>query len=111
MKTSSIILAISLCLLFTSALFADQQGEAIFKLKGCIFCHKLEGITSGSIPSLSELAKAYKGKKEQLIRYFKGEAHPIVKPERAVTMKRQLEKTKAMSDSERSALADFMLSH
>ena len=110
MKTSGAILVILLCLFFVSALSANEQGEEIFKSKGCIFCHKL-GDSSGTIPSLSELAKAYKGKKEQLIRYFKGEADPIVDPERAGTMKRQIEKTKAMSDSERAALADFMLSH
>jgi cytochrome c len=63
------------------------------------------------MPSLPDLAKAYKGKKEQLIKFLKGEAPSIVRPERSATMKRQVEKTKAMSDSERAALADFMLSH
>ena len=110
MKTSGVILVIFLFLFFVSALSANEQGEEIFKSKGCIFCHKT-GRSSGTIPSLSELAKAYKGKKEQLIQYFKGEADPIVDPERAGTMKRQIEKTKAMSDPERTALADFMLSH
>lgn len=109
MKISGAILVIFLGLFFVSASSANEQGEEIFKSKGCILCHKPGGST-GTIPSLSELAKAYKGKKEQLIRYFMGEAHPIVKPERAGTMKRQIEKTKAMSDSERTALADFMLS-
>ncbi len=110
MKTSGVILAIFLSLFFTTALSAGEQGEEIFKSQGCISCHKQEG-ASGSFPSLSELAGAYKGKKEQLIQYLKGEAHPIVEPERAGTMKRQLEKTKALSDSDRTALADFMLGH
>jgi cytochrome c551/c552 len=108
MKTSGIILVIFLFLFFVSALSANEQGEAIFKSNGCIFCHKM-GRATGTIPSLPELAEAYKGKKGQLIQYFKGEAQPIVSPERAGTMKRQLEKTKAMSDSDRTALADFML--
>jgi cytochrome c551/c552 len=110
MKTSGAILVIFLCLFFVSTLSADEQGEEIFKSKGCIFCHK-PGRSYGTIPSLPDLAKAYKGKKEQLIRFFKGKAQSIVKPERAVTMKRQIEKTKALSDSERTALADFILSH
>jgi cytochrome c551/c552 len=110
MKTSGIILVIFLCLFFVSALSADEQGKEIFKSNGCIFCHKM-GRSTGTIPSLPDLAEAYKGKKEQLIRYFKGEAHPIIEPERAGTMKRQIEKTKAMSDSDRAALADFMLGH
>jgi cytochrome c551/c552 len=110
MKASGVIIFIFLCLLVTAAFPADKQGQEIFKSKGCTICHKQHG-TSGTFPSLPELANAYKGKKEELIRYFKGEAHPIVKPERAVIMKRQIEKTKAMSDLERTALADFILSH
>jgi len=110
MKTSSIVLTLFLILFFTATVSAGQQGEEIFKSNGCIFCHKQRD-ASGSFPSLSEVGKAYKGKKEQLVRYLKGEAQPIIEPERAGIMKRQLEKTKAMSDSERSALADFMLSH
>jgi cytochrome c len=110
MKISGVTLFIFLFLSVTAVFSADNPGEKIFKSKGCIFCHKLKG-PSGTIPSLSELAKAYKGKKEQLIRYLKGDGKPIIKPERAVTMKRQLEKTKAMSDSDRSSMVDFMLSH
>jgi cytochrome c551/c552 len=110
MKTSGAILVIFLCLFFVSASSANEQGEEIFKSNGCIFCHK-PGRSSGTIPSLPELAKAYKGKQKRLVRYLNGEAGPIVNPERAGTMKRQIEKTKAMSDSDRTALADFMLSH
>ena len=109
-KISGVVLFIFLCSLATVAFSADNQGEEMFKSKGCIFCHKQQH-TSGTIPSLFELAKVYKGKNEQLIRYLKGESDPIIKPERAVVMKRQLRKTKAMSDSERAALADFILSH
>jgi cytochrome c len=110
MKTVGAILVIILCLFFVSTLSADEKGEEIFKSKGCILCHK-PGRSSGTIPSLPDLAKAYKGKQKQLVKYLNGEAGPIVNPERAGTMKRQIEKTKAMSDSDRIALADFMLSH
>ena len=110
MKTSAASLVIFLSLFFVSALSANDQGEAIFKSKGCIFCHR-PGNPSGTIPSLPELAKAYKGKKEQLIKFFKGEAQSIIKPESSATMKRPIEKTKALSDSERTALVDFILSH
>ena len=110
MKISGVILVIFLCLLFTSALSADDTGEVIFKSKGCAACHKKEA-ASGSSPSLPDIATAYKGKQKQLIQYLKGEAGPIIGPERAGTMKRQIEKTKAMSDPDRTALSDFMLSH
>ena len=110
MKPSGVILVIFLFLFSVSALSANDQGEEIFKSNGCIFCHNLKS-SSGTIPSLPELAKAYKGKKEQLIKFLKGEAQSIIRPERSATMKRQVEKTKALSDAERAALADFMLSH
>ncbi len=110
MKTFGAVFLIFLFLFVTAAFSDTKQGEEIFKSKGCVFCHKQKS-TSGTIPSLFELSKAYKGEKDQLIRYFRGEAHPIVRPERAVTMKRQIEKTKALSDSERGDLADFILSH
>ncbi len=109
-KISGVIFFIFLCVLVTAAFSAENQGEKIFKSKGCIFCHK-QKMTTGTIPSLFELAKVYKGKNERLIRYFKGEADPIVNPERSVVMKRPLRKTKALSDSERAALVDFILSH
>ena len=106
---ASLIITVFLCLFLSTALSATQPGKAIFKSKGCAFCHKLRGPSSGSIPSLSELAKAYSGKQERLIQYLKGTADPIVNPKRAITMKRPLQKTKALSDSERLALADFIL--
>jgi cytochrome c551/c552 len=110
-RISGAVIFIFLCSLVATAAFsAGNRGEEIFKSNGCIFCHKQE-MTSGTIPSLFELANAYKSNHEQLIRYLKGEADPIIRPARSVVMKRQLRKTKALSDSERAALADFILSH
>ena len=48
---------------------------------------------------------------ELLISYFKGEAEPIVQPVRAGMMKGYIEKTKALSDAERKALADSIMSY
>jgi cytochrome c551/c552 len=106
---ASLTIVVFLCLFFAAALSANQQGKAIFKSKGCALCHKQDGPSRGSIPSLSELAKAYRGQKDRLIQYLKGSADPILIPKRAIAMKRPLRKTKALSDSERSALADFIL--
>ncbi len=109
MKITCSVLAVLLCLSLSTAVWADQTGRAIFKAKGCKSCHKLEGPSRGSIPSLPELAEAYKGKKERLIEYFKGKADPILIPKRAISMKRPLKKTKALSDAQRGALAEFIL--
>ncbi|SNZ02452.1 cytochrome c [Persephonella hydrogeniphila] len=89
------------------AMAAD--GEAIFKSKGCSACHKPASKSMG--PSLKEIAQAYKGKEGDLVKFLKGEAKPIVDPAKFSMMKPQLSKTKALSDDELKALADFILKH
>ena len=84
------------------------QGQDLFQDMRCSTCHKPE-ITK-STPSLKDMAAAYQGKEDELIRYFNGEAAPIMKPEKANLMKRYIEKTKALSDGERKSLADFLMS-
>ena len=64
----------------------------IFKSQGCMSCHKKES-TSKVNPSLTDIATAYQGKEEQLIKYLKGESEAIVRPEKANLMKRHIEKT------------------
>jgi len=58
------------------------------------------------VPSLVDIAQAYLGKKQQLIGYLNGQAGAIVKPEKAALMKRHVEKNKALTDPERTTLAD-----
>ena len=102
------IIIIVMGALVATATGAMEQGASLFESHGCGSCHEYAS-DSGSFPALPELAQAYKGKQKQLMLYLKGEAEPIVRPEKAGMMKRQLEKTKAMSDSDREALADFIL--
>lgn len=85
-----------------------DEGENIFKSQGCVKCHKKES-TSKVRPSLIEIATAYKGKEEQLIKHLQGEAEAIVRPKKANLMKRYIEKTKKLSDADRKALADYLL--
>jgi len=87
-----------------------DDGETIFKSLGCMSCHKIES-SSKVNPSLTDIARTYQGKEAQLVSYLKGEAEPIIRPEKAGMMKSKLEKTKALSDSDRKALVDFILSH
>ena len=89
---------------------ASETGEVIFKSQGCASCHRPES-SSKVNPSLSDIAAAYSGQEEQLIRYLKGEAESIVKPEKASMMKRYIKKTQALADEDRRALADFIMSH
>ena len=85
-----------------------NEGETIFKSQGCMLCHKTESASKVN-PSLTEIATVYQGKEEQLIKYLQGEAEAIVKPEKASLMKRHIEKTKKLSDTDRKALADYLL--
>jgi cytochrome c len=86
-----------------------EQGGALFESLRCGGCHKAD--VSKAPPSLKEMAGAYHGKEDQLTSYLRGEAGPIVKPAEGNMMKRALEKTKALSDEDRKALADFIMSH
>jgi len=89
---------------------ASEQGEAIFESQGCKACHRAES-NSKVNPSLSDIARAYSGKTDQLIRYLNGETESIVKPDKASRMKRYIQKTQALSEEDRKALADFIMSH
>jgi cytochrome c len=89
---------------------AGDDGEAIFKSQGCTACHRPEK-SSKVNPSLADIAQAYHGKEEQLMRYLNGESDAIVKPDKASMMKRYVEKTKTLPASDRKALADFIMQH
>ncbi|MCB2147822.1 MAG: c-type cytochrome [Deltaproteobacteria bacterium] len=104
-KTTLIVLGI---LLIAPLSFAGENGEILFKGMGCMSCHHPE-TTSKINPSLADIAHAYQGKQQQLIGYLNGMEDAIVKPEKAGMMKRHVEKTKALTDQERSALAEFIL--
>jgi cytochrome c len=90
--------------------FGGENGEILFKSMGCMSCHHPE-TTSKINPSLVDIAQAYQGKQQQLAGYLNGQGAAIVKPEKAGMMKRFVEKTKALTDQERVALADFILGH
>ncbi|NPB07691.1 MAG: c-type cytochrome [Aquificae bacterium] len=84
------------------------DGKAIFQSKGCASCHQPTADTVG--PSLKKIAQAY-GSVDQLVKYLKGEAQPIVDPAKAAIMNPQLAQLKGLSDAELKALAEFILSH
>ena len=85
------------------------DGEAIFNAQGCIACHKPAISKIG--PSLKEIVQAYQQKEDQLIGYLKGETEPIMESAKASMMMKPLEKAKSLSDTDRKALADFIMSH
>ncbi len=105
---------ITVCLLISIPAFADiDNGEKIFKSFVCNACHQVSKETFG--PSLKKIAAVYDGKKEQLVKYFSGKSHPIINPDKSLTMEFTLTNTitmlKKLSDKEKSDLAGFILKH
>jgi cytochrome c551/c552 len=92
-------------ILLTGADVKAEEGKVFFESLRCGSCHKLD--TGKVNPSLKEIAAAYEGKKDHLLSYLKGEAPSVVVPDKGERMKRYIEKTKALNDEERKALADF----
>jgi cytochrome c len=104
------LLTMMCVMLFASAGYGGESGEAIFSSLGCKLCHHAEK-SSQLNPSLAEIAGAYQGKEAQLIDFLKGLGSAIVKPEKSIMMKRYVEKTKALADSDRQSLVDFIMEH
>ncbi|RUM60333.1 MAG: cytochrome C552 [Persephonella sp.] len=94
--------------LITGSVLAGD-GQSIFQSKGCAACHQAQVDTVG--PSLKNIAKAYNGKKEDLIKFLKGEVKPKVWPDKFPMMQPQLNTTKALSKKDLEALADYILSN
>ena len=109
MKKTFLLAMVAGVLLLPAGISADE-GESIFKSNGCGACHK-QDTSSGGRPSVKEISTAYHGNEKQLEAYFRGETEPIVIPAKAGVMKRYIEKTKALSDSDRKMLTDYLLKH
>ena len=86
-----------------------EEGKEIFDSLRCGICHKVD--RGKTVPSLREVARFYNGKEDRLSSYLKGEAEPLINPEKAKLMKTNIKKTKALKDEERKSLIDFILSH
>ena len=87
---------------------ADVDGKSLFTNNGCIACHQVDKKTVG--PGLKEIATAYAGKKDDMVKFLKGEGKAIVDPAQFATMKPNLEITKKMNDAQVGAIADYILS-
>ncbi len=87
----------------------EQLGENIFNGKGnCATCHKVEAKTIG--PGVQEIAKIYKDKNSDIVKFLKGEAEAIVDPSQYEVMKANFAITKAMSDEELQGLEAYIYS-
>lgn len=92
-------------------LSANAAGEKIYKTKGCKTCHSPTQKKTG--PAFKTISATYKadGGKEALVKFLSGNGQPKVWPKKFGTMKGQLNKTKKLSDQQKSDLADYILSN
>lgn len=74
----------------------------------CIVCHQVETKTVG--PAYREVAKIYKEKNGNIVKFLKGEAKPIVDPANFSQMQPNLEKTKLLSGDDLAAIAAYIRS-
>jgi cytochrome c len=107
MKKIGIWITSVVCMVALKTAWADE-GAMIFKSLGCMTCHKKEGVSKIN-PSLTGIASAYQGREDQLTKYLKGDSEAIVRPEKSNVMKRQMEKTKNLSEADLKALVDYIL--
>ena len=91
----------------TPALTIAGEGKAIFNRLKCTRCHHPDQKING--PALKTISGIYADKK-QLMEFFRGEASPIVEPERFKTMKIRLRKIKKLQEADQQALAGYIMS-
>jgi len=72
----------------------------------CTVCH--HAVNPGVGPSYTEVAKVYKEKEGNIVKFLKGNADAIVLPERFSEMQANLEVTKKLSGDELAAIATYI---
>ena len=83
------------------------NGETLFQSLKCGSCHKPDQ-KSTAIP-LNEIAKAYQDQ-AKLVGFFRGESPMVIESSKGGMMKGQMSHLAALSDDEKKALADYILS-
>jgi cytochrome c len=84
-----------------------QLGQELFEGSGnCFACHKPDQKIIA--PSLQEIAKIYKTRNADMVKFLKGEGEPIVDPSQYEVMKTNFSITKGMTDEELKALETYI---
>ena len=87
----------------------QEKGRKLFDGKGnCFSCHRADEKSIG--PSIEDIAKIYKEKKGDMVKFLKEEAEPIVDPANYAQMKTNFFVTKTFSDEELKALEAYFYS-
>ena len=86
-----------------------EAGREIFDGKGnCFSCHRPDQKVVG--PSIQEIAKIYKEKNGDIVKFLQGDGEPIVDPSQYEVMKTNFYLTKTFSDKELKSIEAYMYS-
>ncbi len=86
----------------------NTEGKELTVKKGCTLCHNPEKKIVG--PSFKEIAVAYEGNHDKLLKFLNGKAQPIVRPEEFQFMKPVLNQLKHTPKEEVEAIAKYIIS-
>jgi len=86
----------------------NTDGKELTVRFGCTLCHNPTKKIVG--PSFRDIAKAYAGDQEKLLKFLNGQGKPIVDPEEFEFMKPVLGQLKHKTDGEKKALVAYILS-
>ena len=87
----------------------QEKGRKLFDGKGnCFSCHRPDEKSIG--PSIKDIAKIYKERNGDMVKFLKEEAEPIVDPANYAQMKTNFFVTKTFSDEELKALEAYFYS-
>jgi len=87
-----------------------EKGKKLFAAKGCTACHQEQVKVVG--PSLKDIAKKYKAKKGNIVKFLQGKNKAIVdtNPGQVAIMKANFAVTKKMSATDLKSISDYILS-
>jgi len=86
-----------------------EAGREIFDGKGnCFSCHRPDQKVVG--PSIQEIAKIYKAKNGDIVKFLKGNGEPIVDPSQYEVMKTNFYLTKTFTDKELKGIEEYIYS-
>ncbi|MCS7200433.1 MAG: c-type cytochrome [Caldimicrobium sp.] len=91
-----------------SNLALATEGEKLFHLRGCSGCHEATKDSVG--PALSTISQKYNRDLNRLMKFFKGQADPIIWPDKFRIMEPFMNMLKQMDDKDLKVLGEYILS-
>jgi cytochrome c len=87
-----------------------EEGVRLFRERGCGACHDRTKDQSmlGLGPSMEQVAEAYKGHEDDIVKFLRGGCDPIVDEARFPIMHGEIVKLKDLSDSQIRALQKYI---